>query len=484
MFAAASGDGNPLHLDEAFARKSPFGACIVHGSLVVVGLLGGLSEEVLTNARSLHATFGAPVFVDEPLVAEARRGGRADAWEVRLSGRGRLLARVVVSETGAAADPPTPKPLADVPMRTEPFARAPGEPSAGYELAGAYRPGKELAEIARRWQVEALDAGLLEGLAWASYVIGMELPGLHGLFAAATLTALGSDPEGSRGVHALRLREHDSRSGRLLIDGILSGSAGTRTAATLEAFTRQPVPLTNAALVLPEVPPVPSGGAVVVIGGSRGFGAALALALLGHGHVVHALYSTSVDSATELVRAAGPYGERLVLHRADAQNPAGLAALSDALEASETRLLGVVLSAAAPPLAMGVTADSAGAIADYVATSVRLVAVPLGALLPRLADDGFVLFCSSAALAAPPRDWPHYVAAKGAIEGLARWTATAAPGVRSVIARLPKMLTDMTNSPSARVGAVAPEPVARRLVDRVESGDLEPGLTILEPEQL
>ena len=333
MFAAASGDRNPLHLDEAFARKSPFGACIVHGSLVVVGLLGSLSDEVLTNARSLHATFGAPVFVDEPLVAEARRGGRADAWEVRLSGRGRLLARVVVSETEAATDPPTPKPPADVPMRTEPFARGPGEPAAGYELAGAYRPGEELTEIARRWQVEALDAGLLEGLAWASYVIGMELPGLHGLFAAATLTALAPDPEGSRDVHALRLREHDSRSGRLLIDGILSGSTGTRTAATLEAFTRQPIPLTNAALVLPEVPPVPSGGAVVVIGGSRGFGAALTLALLGHGHVVHALYSTSVDSATELVRAAGPYGERLVLHRADAQDPAGLASLSNTLEA-------------------------------------------------------------------------------------------------------------------------------------------------------
>jgi NAD(P)-dependent dehydrogenase (short-subunit alcohol dehydrogenase family) len=133
---------------------------------------------------------------------------------------------------------------------------------------------------------------------------------------------------------------------------------------------------------------------------------------------------------------------------------------------------------------MGVTADSAGAIAEYVATSVRLVAVPLGALLPRLADDGFVLFCSSAALAAPPRDWPHYVAAKGAIEGLARWTASTAPGLRSVVARLPKMLTDMTNSPSARVGAVAPESVARRLIEQLESGEVAAGLTILEPEQL
>ena len=145
---------------------------------------------------------------------------------------------------------------------------------------------------------------------------------------------------------------------------------------------------------------------------------------------------------------------------------------------------GIVLAAAPPPLPMGLTAESASELGDYVAASVRLAAVPLGALLHLVEADGFVLFCSSSAVAAPPHDWPHYVAAKGALEGLAGLDCGCRPGVRSVVARLPKMLTGMTNSPGMRLGAAAPEAIARRLVDRLESGDLQAGLTILGPEAL
>ena len=46
------------------------------------------------------------------------------------------------------------------------------------------------------------------------------------------------------------------------------------------------------------------------------------------------------------------------------------------------------------------------------------------------------------------------------------------------------MLTDMTNSPGARLDALAPDGVAGRLVDRLEADAGRPGLTILEPEEL
>jgi NAD(P)-dependent dehydrogenase (short-subunit alcohol dehydrogenase family) len=82
-------------------------------------------------------------------------------------------------------------------------------------------------------------------------------------------------------------------------------------------------------------------------------------------------------------------------------------------------------------------------------------------------------------MSAPPRDWPHYVAAKGAIEGLAAWLAAALPGVASVVVRPPKLQTEMTNTPAGRIGAVAVEPVAYWLAERVAG--LAPGLVILEP---
>jgi NAD(P)-dependent dehydrogenase (short-subunit alcohol dehydrogenase family) len=114
-----------------------------------------------------------------------------------------------------------------------------------------------------------------------------------------------------------------------------------------------------------------------------------------------------------------------------------------------------------------------------VAASLRLVTVPLAALLPVLAPDGAVVFCSSTALAEPPRDWPHYVAAKGAIEGVAGWLAASQPRVSSVIARLPKLSTDMTNSPAGRIGATATEPVACRLAEAALDGTPGAGLATL-----
>ena len=43
-FAAATGDVNPVHLDEAFAAKSRFGKRIAHGMLVRVVYLRALGQ--------------------------------------------------------------------------------------------------------------------------------------------------------------------------------------------------------------------------------------------------------------------------------------------------------------------------------------------------------------------------------------------------------------------------------------------------------
>jgi NAD(P)-dependent dehydrogenase (short-subunit alcohol dehydrogenase family)/acyl dehydratase len=475
LFAAASGDRNLLHLDAEFARSTPFGRPIVHGSLVALGLLGCLPAETLGDARWLRVWFSGAVFPGEATrvsVVSSERG-----WEARLAGRGKTLARVAVS-TSAPPVEVADAAAGSAAMRAVPAA--PDELRAGDEVAGAFRSGPELQELARRFGVEALDPALLEGLAWASYAVGMELPGLHGLFAGVTLSVVAPEPDASRhDSHSLRIRESDARTGRLLVDGVLVGSGGARAIATIESFSRRPVPR-------------PASGtpaqvdrlerAVVVIGGSRGLGAALVLALLGQGHDVHAAYSTSGQAAAELRRLAGPNEERLLLHQADARDPAALEALVAAVRDGGVPLVGVVLSAALPPLPMGLTADSAGDLADYVAESVRLAAVPLGSLLPVLEPEGWIVFCSSVAVTAPPPDWPHYVAAKRALEGLAQWTSVVLPNARSVVVRAPKMLTDMTNSPGGGIGAASTDAVAGWIVERVVGGQLAPGLTTLEPE--
>jgi NAD(P)-dependent dehydrogenase (short-subunit alcohol dehydrogenase family) len=274
------------------------------------------------------------------------------------------------------------------------------------------------------------------------------------------------------------LRELDERTGRLLVDARLFTAAGG-AAATIECFALPvaPDPDPNV-LGLGDRPGVESGP-VVVIGGSRGFGASLSLALLARGHEVTVAYATSRARAERLRELAGPARERLRLVQLDAADPV---ACTELAERFTEPLVGLVLSAALAPVPLTLTARSATTLADYVGQSVRLAAVPIGALLPRLDPAvGWVAICSSSALAAPPREWPHYVAAKGALEGLAAWIAETHPRLRTAVVRPPKMLTAMTSTPSGRIDAATSDEVALWTVQRLTAEPIAPGLTLLEP---
>jgi NAD(P)-dependent dehydrogenase (short-subunit alcohol dehydrogenase family) len=80
------------------------------------------------------------------------------------------------------------------------------------------------------------------------------------------------------------------------------------------------------------------------------------------------------------------------------------------------------------------------------------------------ASQGAFLLISSEAAAAPVRQWPHYIAAKRAAEALVDVAALQYPAIRFLTFRAPKLLTEMTNTPVGRVGAVRTETVAAQIL--------------------
>ena len=80
-YAEASGDHNPIHIDEAFARTTPMGGTIAHGMLVL-----GLISEMMTGAfgrrwlegGTLEVRFRAPSRPGDIVTARARDGKLAD----------------------------------------------------------------------------------------------------------------------------------------------------------------------------------------------------------------------------------------------------------------------------------------------------------------------------------------------------------------------------------------------------------------------
>lgn len=174
-----------------------------------------------------------------------------------------------------------------------------------------------------------------------------------------------------------------------------------------------------------------AGHTVLVTGGTRGIGRAIALALARSGATVVANYARN-DTAAEAVRAAAA-AENLSLEvlRADLTSPKGLAAVLEHMQAGGDSIVSVVHCAAT-----GVHRpfdQLTGRHWDFtMALNVRAFFDLVQGLLPRLRDGSSIVAVSSAGAV---RAVPAYAAigsSKGALESLARHLAVelAPRGVR------------------------------------------------------
>jgi NAD(P)-dependent dehydrogenase (short-subunit alcohol dehydrogenase family) len=98
------------------------------------------------------------------------------------------------------------------------------------------------------------------------------------------------------------------------------------------------------------------------------------------------------------------------------------------------------------------------------------VLAPLCAFLPLLNESkGCSVIVSSVAVEKPVRDWPHYVAAKNAVEGLGLVAPLQYPDTGCLIIRPDKLLTDMTNTPMGRQNAKSPLAFATQICRALEA---------------
>lgn len=86
-FAELSGDRNPLHLDDAYARDTPFGGRVAHGALGIA-LATGLMAQTGLTAGTLVALLG----IDWKFVAPIRPGDRL-RLKLRVSAQRELPGR-------------------------------------------------------------------------------------------------------------------------------------------------------------------------------------------------------------------------------------------------------------------------------------------------------------------------------------------------------------------------------------------------------
>ncbi|GDY59736.1 hypothetical protein SVIO_103590 [Streptomyces violaceusniger] len=476
-FARASGDHSPLHMDEEYARRTSFGQRVVHGALGVLYALATLPEPDDGQVPvALQARFHAPLFigqdyiaVTEPGVTEARvriLDGARPLLDVELT-YGRRCSGLLSTIDAAPG------------RRTEAAVHSLDDLAPG-ALSGvvydpdeaAYRRLLEFLGISAAYITVEM-AGLL---GWASYLVGMEAPGRSALASRYAIELVDGDQANQSSARA-DIAAVDRRFGRVELAARVSGP-GLAGRVEAEAMVRAEAPQPEPGRVAEQLggPGTALGKRVaLVVGASRGLGAALTQALVSQGATVYGGFHRSREQAEAVRAGLGEAGARLHLLQGDWSDPQWCAVARERILREQGRLDLLVLSACPPVNALGLDAAAADRVTAYVTDSLALTQGPLVCFAKDIAAaQGWVVAVSSQWVTEPPAGRSHYVTAKAAVEGLMHGAAVEYPSATFLIARPPRLATSLSGGIAGQGAGEPVEPIAAALIRRILDG-AEPG---------
>ena len=437
-FAVESGDSNPIHVDPTQARRSPFGAPVVHGvHQVLWALHQGLPDA--SRLIRLKAQFPDPLRVGDEARVEANTISPG-LWKLRVMTSGRISADIdaEIGEPGAPAD------IAGWPAALGP---EPCRPMTLEALVG----DAGVLDLARPPQTRKLTPDQVAFLFGLTRLVGMRAPGLYSLFSAFDVRFSAHGQPRPR-LH-YRVDKVDARFARLAIAVESDIAAGQVIAFRRPEPQRQPSAATLAQLVADK--PFAHRRALV-IGGSRGLGEVSAKLLAMGGANVRLSYHVGADDAAAVVEDIRAAGGVAAAFAYDALDP--VASLPGA---SNWRPTDLYYFATASIGLNEVGQFDPSLFARYCAIYVEGFSRVVRAALKQAAGPLRVFYPSTEYLDRPATRAIEYAAAKAAGETVGDQMAAAFPALSVRHPRLPRLPTDQTLSFSAPVstqpGAVMAE---------------------------
>jgi acyl dehydratase len=450
LFATLSGDFNPMHVDPLAARRTQFGAPVVHGMHMVLWCLDVLARiPDLGFMTSLQARFSNPIYAGDALSIFVKRRS-SDAINLRVQTGETTIGTVRLR---LSASPPAP--LAETGDRNGATESSLARDIAFEEMAGmagAVR-GAPADKLASAFPAAAAWVGAvrLQGLAALSTLVGMECPGLHSILSFIEVDCTGDDGPDIR----YQVRETDPRF-RIIRLGV----RGCGLAGAVEAFARRaPVPQMPIADVAAQVGGDEFAGQnALIVGGSRGLGALTAKIIAaggGHCTISYAVGETEATQIAAEINRARPQSCDVI--RYDATGPAG-----PQLAALKTRPTHLYYFATSQIFRRKRPDFDADLFREYL----NLYVFGFQALCQALASNnpaGLRVFLPSSTAVLPDdrtAGLTEYAMAKAAAETLAADITDLIPGIEIITKRLPRLLTDQT----ATLATVATVPAIDELL--------------------
>jgi acyl dehydratase len=430
-FATASGDWNPIHVDQLHARRLLVGEVVVHGMFTLLWALQVHSASGGGAVAGIAASFPKPVLIGRRL--GLIRELSADTSTVRLSIRddGTEVVTMLLTLGGSAVHA---LPHAEQPPHHQPevkhFADLKG---AAGTLSVTALPG----DIAQAFPqaAQALGAMPVAALMALSRLVGMQCPGLHSLFAGIDIRIDPCRTESQIKWQVCRVSVPQAPL-RLSLEG--SGIAGR-----LDVFVR-PAPVAQAgmdevALAVAKGPSL-AGQIALIVGGSRGLGELTAkIVAAGGGHPI-VTYLHGAADAERVVAEITYHGGRASVLPMNVEHP-GCAV-------SQLTREGIVPTHLYYFAAPRIGGHKRGGfdVARWQTFCKLFVEAFAGVVhsVKRAAPVLQVFYPSTVFIDELPSEYAEYVAAKAAGEAVCKHMAQHISGLGMLVRRLPRMPTDQT----------------------------------------
>lgn len=294
LFAGASGDHNPMHVDAVAARRLIAGRQVVHGVHVFFSALEFLEHDVELSSASIDCTFSNPVCVGDP-VCFMQRESQAGAFLLEAVVNGLVCADITITPLDATPQSNQTSALAKggaLPTVLGPL-KQPLNEDPTFHLNRAYRMELTDSDLAVHFPKSCrfLGVKVAASIASLSYFIGMVCPGLHSVFSSFSCRLRPA----MTGLSYLDLlvRKFDARYRvvDVTFDGPIQGGA--------RAFLRPPPQQQDTADELAKLVELREfeGTRSLVIGGSRGLGELTAKILAAGGGKVEITYASGIEDA-------------------------------------------------------------------------------------------------------------------------------------------------------------------------------------------
>lgn len=481
LFSQASHDRNPLHICGEYARKSPF------GDRVVFGVLAGLASLAHLRSRSGYALsrvrmqFKEAIFTDTKYWVKTEETDLVHANIRVMDGKRVLLIVNVEFEANSPENESDSKPeyLEERPalpsQALEPEVLTKMDLFPGYAVEGDYSTvDSAMVQLIDKFGLSGKGMGLVQAavLMCCSYLVGMKIPGQQALLLELSIDF--------NNLHRVNINcpnlhykasviEFDQRFDLAKICLQITLADQTIACGEISTYLRpDPVSLDKTYLSKHLVPASKLRGKVaLVIGGSRGLGAAISYALGVHGCTTYVNYSAS-DKEAKSLEAAMP--DFIHLLKADASDVRQCLEIRKHLLHAHGKIDILICNACPVPRPLFLNDDDDHRIIEYVSRALALTSVPMGVFLPAMSStSGACVVISSEFVTKPRAELPHYVSAKCAVEGLSRAVAAEYKQISFLMVRPPRLLTDWTITPLGKLTAIGPEQVAVRICEALES---------------